>query len=330
MILAGDIGGTTTRLALFQMEDGRPFPRIHTDYPSKKYPGLEGIVSEFLGQNPTALEGACFGIAGPVNRGRVETPNLSWVVDGAHLAHEIGVKEVFLLNDLEATAYGIASLSELDFAILNEGSPNASGNRAVIAAGTGLGEAGLFWNGRSHLPFASEGGHTDFGPRDEVEAELLATLIRRFGHVSYERVVSGPGLFNLYQFLRDTGRGEEPGWLAKKLGEGDPSALIAGTAMDESSELCALALDRFVSLYGAEAGNLALKFLALGGVYVGGGIAPKILAKLKGPAFLNSFVDKGRYRKLLEGVPVRVILNDKTALLGAGRFAAMKCGWIQE
>jgi glucokinase len=330
MILAGDIGGTTTRLALFENEGGRPLPRIHVDYSSKQYAGLEGIVSEFLGQHPAALEGACFGIAGPVKRGRVETPNLSWVVDGAHLARAIGLEEVFLLNDLEATAHGIASLQESDFASLNEGTPHAEGNRAVIAAGTGLGEAGLFWNGRSHLPFASEGGHADFAPRDDLEAELLQHLIRRFGHVSYERVVSGPGLLNLYQFLKETGRGEEPEWLARKLKEGDPSAAIAAAGLEKSCALCVLALDRFVSLYGAEAGNLTLKLLAIGGVYVGGGIAPKIVAALKEPAFLRAFQDKGRYRKLMEGVPVRVILNDRTALLGAGRFAALRRGWLEE
>ncbi|MCI0659290.1 MAG: glucokinase, partial [Acidobacteria bacterium] len=177
--------------------------------------------------------------------------------------------------------------------------------------------------------FASEGGHADFAPRDELEAELLLHLSKRFGHVSYERVVSGPGLFNIYQFLRDTGRGTEPGWLSERLRQEDPSAVIATAALEKSSQLCMLALERFVSSYGAEAGNLALKVLATGGVYVGGGIAPKILPKLKEPVFLESFVDKGRYRKLMESIPVKVVLNDRTALLGAARHAALGAGLLR-
>jgi glucokinase len=328
MILAGDIGGTSTRVALFEVEGDRLVSRVQTNFPSAKYPGLEAILSEFLDSNRTPIEAACFGIAGPVRQGRVETPNLTWVVDAHHLAHQLELEAVTLLNDLESTAYGIATLGVLDFAVLNEGAPIEEGSRAVIAAGTGLGEAALHWDGKLHRPFPSEGGHADFAPRDELEADLLLHLRKRFGHVSYERVVSGPGLLNLYEFLRDTGRGTQPEWLSERLRREDPSAVIATAALESKSDLCVMALERFVSSYGAEAGNLALKVLATGGVYVGGGIAPKILPKLKEPVFLESFVDKGRYRKLMESIPVKVILNDRTALLGAARHAALGAGLL--
>src|SRR5262245_11946185 len=329
MILAGDIGGTSTRVALFEVEGDRPVTRVQTNYPSGKYPGLEAILTEFLDANRFPIDAACFGIAGPVRQGRVETPNLTWVVDERHLSRQLGLESVTLLNDLESTAYGIAVLSVPDFAVLHEGAPIEHGSRAVIAAGTGLGEAALHWDGILHRPFASEGGHADFAPRDELEADLLLHLRKEFGHVSYERVVSGPGLHNLYEFLRDTGRGSEPQWLSERLRREDPSAVISAAALEKSSDLCVMALDRFVSSYGAEAGNLALKVLATGGVYVGGGIAPKILPKLKEPAFLQAFLDKGRYRKLMESIPVKVILNDRTALLGAARHAALGTGLLR-
>ncbi|HEV8377155.1 MAG TPA: glucokinase [Candidatus Polarisedimenticolia bacterium] len=327
MILAGDIGGTSTRLALFDVKGGRLVPRIESDFPSGRYPGLEALLSEFLDRHRSRISAACFGIAGPVREGRVETPNLSWVVDGAQLAHQLDLESVTLLNDLEATAYGVIALDEEDLEVLQEGRAVKEGNRAIIAAGTGLGEAGLFWDGKDYRPRASEGGHVDFAPRDELESELLAHLAGEFDHVSYERVVSGPGLHRLYRFLRDTGRGEEPGWLAERLSREDPSAAIAVAGLERSSDLCIRALDLFASLYGAEAGNLALKFLATGGVYVGGGIAPKILPKLKEPLFLESFRAKGRYRNLLQDVPVRVVLNDRAGLLGAARHA-MSAGLV--
>jgi glucokinase len=197
----------------------------------------------------------------------------------------------------------------------------ASGSPGLFSAGTGLGEAGLLAEGDGYLPYPSEGGHSDFAPRDETEIALLQYLLKRFDHVSFERVLSGPGLHNIYQFLRDTGRGQEPPWLTQEISKRDPSAVISAEAMKGSSELCVRALDLFVSIYGAEAGNLALKGMATGGVFLGGGIAPKILTKLRQPAFLEAFTAKGRISKVLEAMPVRVILNDKTALLGAGRLA---------
>ena len=231
---------------------------------------------------------------------------------------------VGLLNDLEAHAYGIALLAPDDFMTLNQGAVDASGNAAVIAAGTGLGEAGLYWNGQQHLPFAGEGGHTSFAPSDPLQIELLRFLSHEFGHVSWERVLSGPGLYNIYRFLRDTGRGEEPDWLTDKMQRHDPSAVISQAALADTSALCRQALDLFVVLYGAEAGNMALKLMATAGVYVGGGIAPKIIQKLTDSTFMEAFVAKGRLKPLLQAIPVRIIMNDKIALLGAAHFATLQ------
>jgi glucokinase len=236
------------------------------------------------------------------------------------------VKTVDLLNDLEASAYGIATLEADDFVVLNQGAPTAVGNAAVIAAGTGLGEAGLYWDGTRHHPFACEGGHADFAPQNELQVELLLYLRKKFGHVSWERVVSGPGLHNLYEFLRDTGHGEEPAWLAEEMRQKDPPRVITQAGLEGRSPLCEDALDLFVSLYGAEAGNLALKIMATHAVFVGGGIAPRIIRKLQGPAFMEAFATKGRFKWLLEAMPVRVVLNEKTALLGAARYAALRSG----
>jgi glucokinase len=230
-----------------------------------------------------------------------------------------------LINDLEANAYGIATLGPGDIATLQEGEPGRRANQCVVSAGTGLGEAGLFWDGAGHRPFACEGGHTTFAPGNKEEIALLEYLMRGLDHVSWERVLSGPGLHNVYQFLRDTGRGAEPAWLADHLAEGDPSSAIAEAANRGKSGLCEQALDMFVALYGSEAGNMALKTLSLGGVYLGGGIAPKILGKLREGVFTKAFAAKGRMRELLETIPIHVIVNDQTALKGAARCGALHC-----
>ncbi len=323
MILAGDIGGTHTRLAFFEERGGRLIPVAEGTFASREHASLEAVLGKFLASHPLPITYACFGIAGPVRHGRCDATNLPWMVDSSLVAHELGLGRVGLINDLEANAWGIAVLEAADFAVLNEGSSDASGNAAIISAGTGLGEAVLYWDSKQHRPFATEGGHADFAPRNHLEMELLDYLLKQFQRVSYERVVSGPGLLNIYRFLRDSDRGEEPPWLAEQMRQEDPSAVIAQAALGGKSELCAQVLDLFVSLYGAEAGNLALKVLATGGVYLGGGIAPKIIGKLKDPLFLNAFTAKGRMKPLLQAMPVRVILNDKTALLGAARFATL-------
>jgi glucokinase len=321
MILAGDIGGTSTRLALFDVADGALRAVAQQRYPSRNYPGLLEIVRTFTAANSQPVEDACFGIAGPVREGRVETPNLPWVVEGAVLARQLGLPRVTLLNDLEANAWGVFTLGDDDFATLAPGAAASDGNAAIISAGTGLGEAGYHWDGVSLRPFASEGGHADFAPHDELTIELYRWLHRRHGHVSWERVVSGPGLVNICTFLRDVKHCAASATLAEAMRAGDPAAAISKAALDESSELAVRALDLFVALYGAEAGNLALKMKASRGVWLGGGIAPKILARLTRPGFLEAFHDKGRFRAFLEAIPVRVILNDETALRGAAWHA---------
>ncbi len=326
MILAGDIGGTNARLAFFDVVNG-DFRLVSASvFPSREYSGLDQIVTKFVDTTNVRADAACFGVAGPVRNGKVETSNLPWVIDSSHLADELKIKKAMLINDLEANAWGIPILAESDVVTLNKVKGNPVGNQAVISAGTGLGEAGMYWDGTQHQVFACEGGHADFAPRNQLELDLLRHLQIRFGHVSYERAVSGPGLVNLYQFLRDTGRGEEPQWLADEMLQSDPAACISKAALSGKCGLCEQAVDLFVSLYAAEAGNLALKLMATGGVYLGGGIAPKLLAKLAGPLFMQSFVAKGRMQTLMESMPVRVITNDKTALLGAARCALVRSG----
>jgi len=324
MFLGGDIGGTNTRLAFFEGTPDRLKPLHIEIFPSGQYPGPVEIVRKFLGSHQVAVDAVCFGLPGAVVNGRVETTNLPWVVDAHQMSADLGFGSVMLINDLFANAQGIALLEESDFVVLNPGAGASAGNRALISAGTGLGEAGLYSDGRGgYHPFPSEGGHADFAPRNDLEMDLLRYLMGRFEHVSYERVLSGPGLHNVYQFLRDTGRGEEPAWLAEQIAHGDPSAAISRSALEGTSAICVQALDIFVSIYGAEAGNLALKMLATGGMYVGGGIAPKIIRKLSSTAFMKAFSAKGRISGVLKDIPVRVITNDKTALLGAGRMAAL-------
>lgn len=322
MILAGDIGGTNTRLASLEMEDKRPRIIVEQTFPSHEHKSLDEIVRLFLEKHGLQIRRACFGVAGPIRNRRSKPLNLPWVVDADQLATLFGFHAVTLVNDLEANALGLLALEAKDLAVLNKGAPDAEGNTAVISAGTGLGEAGLHFEGKMRRPFASEGGHSDFAPRNELEIELLRYLLPQFHHVSYERVLSGPGLLNIYRFLHDTGRGEEPVWLADEMKETDPSVVITRTALEGESELCMRALELFVSIYGAEAGNLALKVKATGGVFLGGGIAPRIIEKLKGPAFMEAFTAKGRMKPLLAAIPVCVILNEMTALLGAAICAS--------
>jgi glucokinase len=324
MILAGDIGGTKSVMALFARDDPRT-PIVERVFQSVNYLGLEEVVREFvdraisdrqLGQR-NQITAACFGLAGPVVNERSMISNLPWVISAQGLREILGVPAVKLINDLEATGYGIPTLQADELLILNEGSSQRTGHAALIAAGTGLGESILYWDGEDHKLIASEGGHADFAPRNEIEMELLRHLLDRFHRVSYERVISGPGLHNIYHFLKDAGYGQEPPWLGERLAGEDPSAVISELALSRQNELCVQALDIFVSVYGAEAGNLALTVVALGGVYVGGGIAPKIIDKLTDGTFIRAFTDKGRLSPLLESIPVRVILNPRTALYGA-------------
>src|SRR5580765_8558572 len=327
LVLAGDIGGTKTNLALFSVHGDKLRAESQRNFPSKRYSGLIPVVQEFLAGGDHAIDAACFGIAGPVVDGKVKTPNLPWMLNTDELRRALKLDSVSLLNDLEAGAYGIFTLENDEFYTLNEGTMRHAGNKALIAAGTGLGEAIMHDDGRHFHPLASEGGHADFAPRTELEIELLRYLLARFGHVSYERVLSGPGLFNIYRFLKESRGMAEPALLAERFAAGDdPAAVISTAALAKEAEICCTALDLFVSIYGAEAGNMALRFKSVRGLYVGGGIAPKILDKLKDGAFMRSFIDKGRYTELLAAMPVQVVLNPQAGLRGAAYYAAVVSG----
>jgi glucokinase len=320
MILAGDVGGTKVHLALYDFSNGKLDYTRDQRFPAKDYSGLEAIVREFLGADKVTA--ACFGVPGPVRDGRLRLTNLPWTLDSRELSSSLGIDHVFLINDLEANGYGVAELSAEQIFTLSEGDASQMGNRALIAAGTGLGEGLLIWNGRTHTPYPSEGGHGDFAPRNEDEIDLLRFLQQKYnGRISYERVVSGMGLTNIYEFLREVRGMEEPNWLAERMAQEDPNGVITEFALAAKSEICEKALDMFVSIYGAEAGNLALKLLCVGGLYVGGGIAPRIIEKLKDGTFMKAFTDKGRLSQLLVNMPVRIILESKAALLGAAAYA---------
>ena len=320
-VLAGDIGGTKTALAVIDVDGRQLHVQALETFPSANFDTLDEIVHQFIDTQHPACDYASFGIAGPVHDGICATTNLPWRVDARQLAANLGLHQAWLLNDLEANAWGINTLSDADFLVLNEGDPQAGGNAAIISAGTGLGQAGLFWDGTRHRPFASEGGHTDFAPTSELEIALLRYLLQQYDHVSWERVVSGMGLVNIHAFLSDFRHSETPDWLAEQLRNGDAAAAISNAALAQRCPVCSEALDLFVHLYGVEAGNQALKLMATGGVYIGGGIAPRIADKLREPDFLYGFQSKGRMEPLMRSMPVRVILNPHTALHGAAVYA---------
>ncbi len=348
MILAGDIGGTKTNLALYDWTTERTEPIRLESFYNAEYKSLEEILEGFLTPpkpptpldeletadadsdelpktvppaEPVKIAAACFGVAGPVIDNHSRTTNLPWVVDGPSIARQFDIPRVQLLNDLEVTAYGILLLRPDELEVLNPGTPQKKRQAlALIAAGTGLGEAILFWDGKSYRPMPSEGGHTDFAPNNDYEIELLRYLRSQYLHVSYERLLSGPGLISIYEYIRDTKK-NEPTWLAEKIKAGNPAAEIAETGLKGQAEIATQALNLFASIYGAEAGNLALKALSLDGVYVGGGIAPKLIKKLQDGTFMKAFTNKGRYKRLLSNMPVKVVMNQKTALLGAASVA---------
>jgi glucokinase len=324
MILAGDIGGTKTVVALYEPSgDGLQLVREEV-FASRAHAKFEEILAAFLQPAPAvSLRAGCFGVAGAVIDGRVQTTNLPWALEEGALAAFIRAPRVKLLNDLEAAAYGVLFLSGDEVCVLNRGAePKRRGNIAVIAAGTGLGEALLYWDAAHFHPIASEGGHADFAPRTDEEIELLRYLRNKFAsHVSYERVLSGPGLFTLYEFLRDARYAPESPALAVALQSGDPSATVAQHGLAGDEPLCVKTLDLFSTIYGAEAGNLALKCVGVGGVFVAGGIGPKILPVLRNGSFLHGFTNKGRFTPLMESMPVSVALNPRTPLIGAAHYA---------
>ena len=325
MLLAGDIGGTKTVLAVCSTEAGPHAPLVEATFPSSRYGRLEAIVREFLENVNMQVDRACFGVAGPVVAGEAQVTNLPWLMSEASLMESFGWSAARLLNDLESIAYAIPILEPDDVHTLNIGTPVEYGNIGVIAPGTGLGEAFMTWEGSRYRAHASEGGHSSFAPSSELEDGLLSYMRIQLGHghVSYERVCSGLGIPNIYEYLKHSGYAEEPTWLAEAIaGAADPTPVIMDSALGKS-QTCALTaatLATFISILGSESGNLALKVLATGGIYLGGGIPPRIRAPLDDPEFLEAFRHKGRFRQLLTQMPVHVILNPKTALLGAASY----------
>ncbi len=325
MILAGEIGATRTRLAAFETEGNQLQCAVEKTYMSQQHDGLSGILAHFINTEGIPVHSACFGVAGPVRAGRSKISNLPWVIDAREIAKQLRLNSVGLLNDLEAYAYGIDGLESKDFITLSEGAEGAEGNRAVISAKTGLGMAGLYWDGFRHHPFACEGGHADFAPRNDVQMELLAYLQKKYGRISCERILSGPGIKNIYDFLRDTHKAEEPEWLRAQMSAApDPPALISQMALESKSAICDQTLSIFVSVFGAETGNCALNFMSTGGIFIGGSIAAKIIRKMNDPVFLESFLDKGRMETILKDMPVKIVANDDSGMIGAARYTLVQ------
>ncbi|NVM56829.1 MAG: glucokinase [Desulfobacterales bacterium] len=316
-VLAGDVGGSKTHVGLFSKGKRRPVLKVIETYASREAPDLESIIERFLESHNVSISSACFGVAGPVRNGRSTITNLAWYVSERKLKNRFGLDKVVLINDLMATASAIPLLSRRELFPLNQAKPVKGEALGLIAPGTGLGMALLVPKDGKYFPLPSEGGHADFGPNNETELRLWQYLHQRVGHVSAERVLSGPGLFIIYSWLRYSGQDKEPEWLTEKLNQGDLPKAIAEAALIEREPLCVKTLDLFVSILGAAAGNLALTGLTRGGVYLGGGIVPKILPKLQEDLFIKAFENKGRFKYFMSRIPVRVILNDRAALLGA-------------
>jgi glucokinase len=329
LLLAGDVGGTKTALGVFSAERGPAEPLVGDQFASADYPSLVPMVEEFLARAGLTVRRACFAVAGPVLGGRATITNLSWLLDERELTAQLGVGPVSLFNDVEASALAVTSLQPNDLHTLNSGEPEPRGSVAVIAPGTGLGQAYLTWDGSRYRAFPSEGGHADFAPATELEAGLLTHLMRRYGHVSVERVCSGPGLLNIYEYLREGGEAPESTEVGRQLAapDADKPAVIgeAAVQLPDPDPLSRAAVELFVSILGAEAGNLALKILSTGGIYVAGGIPLRLLPALEGGHFMRAFTDKGRLRDLMVRIPVRVTMH-RTALRGAAMRGLEKLG----
>ena len=318
MILAGDIGGTKTLLGLFDPAGDVKQPLRQKSFPSRQYDSLEAIIAEFLAEDDGICTAASFAVAGPVSRGAAQITNLPWVIKADNISQMFQIPIVHLLNDVEAIAAAVPFLKAEDLAVLRPGKPDPTGAIVVIAPGTGLGEAFLTWNGERYQAHPTEGGHASFAPRTQVEVDLLVYLYPRFGHLSFERVGSGSGIPNLYEFLLDSGAYQEPDWLREALASArDRTPIIVDAALKEEADICVATLDLFVRILGGEAGNMALNVLATGGIYLGGGMPPRILSRLRQPDFLAAITHKGRFKTLLDAIPVTVVLDPEVALHGA-------------
>jgi glucokinase len=318
IVLAGDAGATKTSLALFKWENSHSTLLHEEKYRSQDYENIIGLINDFQKELPHP-DAICLGVAGPTLNGHAKLTNINWEINSGEISAQMGLPEVYLINDLEAAAYGLAMLTEKDITVLHKGDETIGGNVAIIAPGTGLGEAGIYWDGKTHHPFATEGGHCDFAARNEFDFELYNYLHKKFGHVSWERLVCGPGILNIFQFLRDIKKRDEPGWLTEKLNEADAPTVISQHSND--SEICNETMQLFVRYLAFESSNLVFKYKATGGLFIGGGIAPQIVSLLDNNAFYSSFCQSGRLSYLLEKVPVKVVMNTRAPLLGAAYYA---------
>ncbi len=325
IVLAGDVGGTKTNLALYSAAGDDAQLIREGNFHSANYSSAQDVILEFLGDDhankPSII---CLGVAGPVVQGKVEMPNLPWFINSDDIITATGIKNVSLLNDLEATAYGLAALDDDDFITIYSGSGHGGANMAIIAPGTGLGEGGLYWNGTSYHPFATEGGHSDFSPRSELDIELFQYLSKKYEIVSWERVISGPGIHDIYQFLIDVKKREEGEWIKDLMTKEDPSAVISEAGLEEKDPACVETMQLYIRYLARESCNLVLKLKATGGLFLGGGIPPRITALLQQNVFYDNFINCDRMQHLIRKTPVKIILNNKTALLGAAYFGAYR------
>ncbi len=322
VVLAADIGGTKTDFALFQIQKGKLVSLKGQRFPTTDHQSFVEALHQFHTDKSLKIDTACLGVAGPVDGDKVRGVNFAWEIDANKLEKELDIKRILLINDLQANAYGLSSVEEDDFIVLNKGE-NEKGNAAIISPGTGLGEAGLYWDGTHYNPYATEGGHCNFSPTDELDMELWAFLMKKFDRVSWERVVSGQGIYNIYQFLRKRSGEKEPAWLSQEFQKTDPPIAISTAALEKKDAVCTETLKLFVKYMSVEAAQLALKTKATGGIYIGGGIAPKILDLINKKEFYENFINVGRMKHLLKDIPVKIVLNDQTALIGAAYYAAM-------
>lgn len=316
-LLAGDIGGTKTNLGIFTMGKSRPLMKAFRGYSSREYMGLEEIIKAFLSENCYMVKKACFGVAGPVDKGICKTTNFPWTVNASKIKKIFNMEDVRLINDLSAMAASVPYLKASEIHVINRARPEKNGNISIIAPGTGLGQALLIHTEKGYIPVPSEGGHVDFAPNNALEAGLLLFLWNQYGHVSIERIISGMGILNIYDYLKSTKKYSEPVWLAKRIKTDYPAKVINEAACEKAQKLCIKTIDVFLSILGAAAGNLALTGLTKGGVYIGGGIPPKLLWRIKEDAFMKAFTGKGRFKGLMKKIPVNIILNNNTGLIGA-------------
>lgn len=321
IILAGDVGGTKTNLAFYRTNAGELIKLSTATYASGDYNSVTEMLQKFMDETNESPQTICLGVAGPVINGKVELTNLDWDLNINDIRKQTGIQKVSLLNDLESTAYGLAGMKENDFITIHEGKHRA-GNMAIIAPGTGLGEAGLYWDGAAYHPFPTEGGHCDFSPRTEFDIELYWYLQEKYGIVSWEKLISGPAIYDIYQFLRDRKNMEEPSWLREAFSEDDPSAQISEAAIDEKASICIETMSHFVRYLARESSNLVLKMKAIGGLFLSGGIPPKIAALLNKESFFDDYMDCDRMQHLLKDVPIKIITNERAPMMGAAYYGA--------